>query len=86
LCTFYEGGIEMAGEEKYDIILANINVTIIAKYFDQLKEMLNPGGYILLSGIMTYDKKYMEDHISFPPLELLDINERNEWMQVTLKM
>jgi ribosomal protein L11 methyltransferase len=84
LCTFHEGGIDMAGEEKYDIILANINVTIIAKYFDQLKEMLNPGGYMLLSGIMTYDKKYMEDNISFPPLEVLEMNERNEWMQVTL--
>jgi ribosomal protein L11 methyltransferase len=84
LCEFHEGGIEMADGEKYDIILANINVTIIAKYFEKLKEMLQPGGYLLLSGIMIYDRAYMEQHISFPPLEVIGKNEKNDWMQITL--
>lgn len=85
VCTFYEGGIEMAGDSRYDIILANINVTVIAKYFEQLKSMLQPNGFMLLSGIMTYDKRYMEEHLHFPPLQLLGIQERNDWLQVTLK-
>jgi ribosomal protein L11 methyltransferase len=84
-CTFYLGGLEMAEEGQYDIILANINVTVIAQFFEQLKTMLSPGGYILLSGIMTYDKKYMEDQLSFPPLQMLEMHERNDWLQITLK-
>jgi ribosomal protein L11 methyltransferase len=84
-CTFYEGGLEKADDQMYDIILANINVTVIAKHFEKLKEILNPGGYILLSGIMVYDRKYMEQHISFPPLQVVGEIEKNEWIQVTLK-
>lgn len=85
LCDFREGGLEVADPGLYDIILANINVTVIAKHFEELKSMLQPGGFILLSGIMTYDRGFMEQHISFPPLEVVEINERNEWLQVTLK-
>lgn len=85
VCAFYEGGIEMAEDGKYDVILANINVTVIAKYFEQLKSLLEPNGYLLLSGIMTYDKAYMEQHLNFPPLVMIELHERNDWLQVTLK-
>lgn len=85
LCDFREGGLEAAAPGLYDIILANINVTVIAKHFEELKAMLQYDGSILLSGIMTYDRGYMEQNISFPPLEVVEINERNEWLQVTLK-
>ena len=85
LCDFREGGLEVADPGLYDIILANINVTVIAKHFEELKAMLQYNGSILLSGIMTYDKGYMEQNLSFPPLEVVEINERNEWLQVTLK-
>lgn len=85
VCDFRLGGLEVADTGKYDIILANINVTIIAKHFEELKEMLAPEGYILLSGIMIYDKAYMEENISFPPLEVIGQREKNDWIQITLK-
>lgn len=85
ICEFHTGGLELADAGKYDIILANINVTIIQQHFEKLKEILLPGGYILLSGIMTYDKNYMEQHIAFPPLQLIEMHERHDWLQVTLK-
>ncbi len=85
MCTFLEGGLDLIGDEYFDIILANINVTVISAHFDRLKEILSPGGYILLSGIMTYDKGYMENHIVFAPLQVLQMRERNDWLQITLK-
>lgn len=84
-CEFYLGGLELADNGKYDIILANINVTVIASHFEKMKSMLSPGGYVLLSGIMTYDREYMEKNISFAPLEVIGMNEKNDWMQITLK-
>jgi len=27
----------------------------------------------------------MKEHISFPPLEVIGQNEKNDWMQITLK-
>jgi ribosomal protein L11 methyltransferase len=84
-CEFLLGGLELAGNGPYDIILANINVTVISAHFEKMKAMLSPGGYILLSGIMTYDRDYMEKNIPFAPLEIIGVNEKNDWMQITLK-
>lgn len=85
ICEFHEGGLELADEGMYDIILANINVSVIAHCFEKLKSILQPGGFILLSGIMTYDKGYMEEHIHFAPLQVISQNERQDWIQITLK-
>ncbi len=84
-CAFYEGGIELVRNQKFDIILANINLKVIQEYFEDLKDMLNPGGTILLSGIMIYDKETVDKTISFPPLKAVSINERGEWMQFTVQ-
>lgn len=85
VCQFEEGSLEWADGKIFDVILANINVSVIAAHFEQLKSMLKPGGYILLSGIMTYDRKYMEEHIRFEPLEKVAEQEKNEWIQLTLR-
>ncbi len=84
-CAFFEGGIELVRNQKFDVILANINLSVIQKYFEELKQMINPGGYILLSGIMVYDIEKMEQTISFPPLNVLEKKERGEWIQITLQ-
>jgi ribosomal protein L11 methyltransferase len=85
ICEFHEGGLVLADEGMYDIILANINVSVIAHHFETLKSLLEPGGFILLSGIMTYDKGYMEEHIHFEPLQIISQHERQDWLQITLK-
>ena len=85
VCEFAEAGLEYAVGRTFDVILANINVSVIAAHFDQLRQMLRPGGYMLLSGIMTYDRQYMEEHISFASFEKLSEREKNEWLQITLR-
>lgn len=84
-CTFYEGGIELVRDQKFDIILANINLHVIQEYFEDLKRMLNPGGVILLSGIMIYDKAKVEETITFEPFTSVEQNERGEWIQITVR-
>ena len=84
-CSFRHGGIECAGQEKFDIILANINLHVIEQDLEAIKRMILPGGFILLSGIMIADKGKMEKRLSFSPLAVHEWNERGEWMQITLK-
>lgn len=84
-CEFRQGGIESAGENQFDVILANINLHVIEQDLEALKRMVLPGGCILLSGIMIADKAKMEQRLSFPPMTVAEWNERGEWMQLTLK-
>ena len=83
--TFLHGGLELVSQHTYDIILANINLSVIEEHLEQLKAMLRPGGYLLLSGIMIYDKVNMSNRLHFAPLQILDQRERGEWIQITLQ-
>ncbi len=84
-CTFSEGGIELVKDQKFDIILANINLHVIQDTFEELKQMLHTGGTMLISGIMVHDREKMEKTISFPPLKPIEAKERGEWIQITLQ-
>lgn len=85
ICEFHRGGLEIADEGMYDVILANINVSVIAHHFEKMKSILQPGGFMLLSGIMTYDEGYMNEHIQLAPLQIISQNERQDWIQLTLQ-
>ncbi len=47
------------GNEKFDIVLANINKHILLQFLPGLSKMLNPEGQILMSGILNTDVEDM---------------------------
>lgn len=52
-----EGSIEEAGKDRFDVILANINRHILLQYMSEMASAINPGGTLLLSGILTGDEE-----------------------------
>jgi ribosomal protein L11 methyltransferase len=71
--------------EQFDIILANINRNVILNYLAELKKALTPGGYILLSGLLTTDEEAVLSASSGLELILRTRNERNNWLSVLLQ-
>lgn len=70
------------GSKKYDFVVANIIADVILILQNDLKASLNEGGILLLSGIL---KKYEERiKASFKELELLKIEEKNDWLSLAL--
>ncbi len=70
------------GDEKYDIILANINKNVIIETLDGLVFGLNKGGRILLSGLLKKDE---QDMLSlFKQLNLIHITtvDKDEWISI----
>ena len=55
------GTLEVSIDKKFEIILANINRTIILESLKSLYDMLESGGIILISGILNTDKKLVLD-------------------------
>lgn len=83
-CHFALGGLELAADKTFDIILANINTKIIIHSFESLKKMLRPGGWLLLSGIMERDMNILMQEIQPGNLEQTEINQQEDWMQITM--
>lgn len=72
-------------DEKFDIILANINRNVILNYLQQLKNSLNKNGLLLLSGLLSSDKSDILDACKTLNLELIRESERNNWIRLLLK-
>lgn len=70
------------GSKKYDFVVANIIADVILILQNDLKNSLNSGGILILSGIL---EKYL-DRIknSFKELEILEIKQKNDWVSLAL--
>ena len=69
-------------DKKFDIILANINRNVILDYLKQLKNALNPSGYLLLSGFLLSDQNDIVEACTKIKLILINQTERNNWISL----
>jgi len=68
----------------YDVILANINRNVLLASAIDLKKILNEEGIILLSGILVEDVDLVLDCYHGAGFQLLEKNNRGNWMCLKL--
>lgn len=78
----WEGSIDKAGG-RYDVVIANIIVDVLKFISKDLKEALNEGGYLILSGIL--DKKEASLLNAFEELTLVERILKDEWVTLIYK-
>jgi ribosomal protein L11 methyltransferase len=72
--------------QKFDILIANINKIVILDNKVKFLEALNPGGLLLLSGLMLEDRDDIEKAF-FPLLgNPLIFREKNNWISLTFTL
>lgn len=69
---------------KFDIVLANINRNVILDYVTALNESLKENSYLLLSGLLTLDKRDIVEVCARHKLCLIKHTERNNWISLLL--
>lgn len=74
------GSLEIVQDQKFDIILANINRHILLHYMDQLYNSLQPGGKILMSGLLSEDKEIILKFANEAGLQLVKDDMLNNWI------
>lgn len=67
-------------EEKFDIILANINKHVVLSQLHVMLEHCKPGGLIVVSGLLQSDANDLKAAIEAHPLTLVDMQQRNSWL------
>lgn len=71
-------------EQKFDVILANINKHVLMEFIPTLKNMLNPGGLLLLSGLLAEDEQDILLKASQNYLSHIVTTARNKWISILL--
>lgn len=80
--TLKKGGAELLGDEKFDIILANINRNILLNDIKKYVKVLNSNGLLILSGFYESDIDAIEKECNQHGLEKLSYEKNNNWVAV----
>ncbi len=70
--------------ERFDIILANINKHVILENMHALSARLQPGGLLLLSGLLSTDEQDIRLAASVAGLAVLALEEKDNWLCIRL--
>lgn len=74
-----EGGVEQIGDEKFDLVAANINRNVLLKDLKDYNSALNPGGVLLLSGFFTVDNPLLEKECTALGLKKVSEEQKETW-------
>lgn len=78
------GGIAKIPKRKFDLLIANIDLPTITETFSHLVKKVRPGGFIILSGLLTTDLTaalHILQSRSTTPMEIIS---ENEWVALAL--
>ena len=71
-------------EEKYDILLANINRNVLLDEMPEYFERLKKGGALVLSGFYVEDIPLIEERAAEFGLKKISFKEKNNWASLVL--
>ena len=74
-----------AGEESYDIIVANILHFVLKEVTPNIKPYLKEGGIYITSGIIDDKEDYMLDVMKENGMEVLEVNHQGEWVGIVAR-
>ena len=78
--SVFEGGAELLGEKKYEVIIANINRNILLEDIPIYTSCLEEGGDLYLSGFYEADIPVIRERCEQNGMELSSQLERDEWV------
>lgn len=83
--TVSKGSLELAEGQRYDIILANINRHILLHYMAGLYGLLQPGGSILMSGLLEDDFGIVHQAAAEAGFTLSGKEQEEKWILLRLE-
>ena len=66
-------------------MLANILHNVLAEIMWDLKNIMNDGAYLVLSGILDEKKQIVLDAVNKHDLELIEEMHQNQWVALVVK-
>jgi len=80
--TVYEGDATLLVDQKYDLIIANINRNILLNDMQRYVDCMNPNGGLLLSGFYEEDIPFIDASCTDKGLTFVKKLQRNNWVSL----
>lgn len=75
------GGIEqIRDDEFFDLSLANINRNVILEILEILAQHTNPGGEIIITGLLDTDEETIRKKLNSLPVSVVEMTSEDEWI------
>ena len=79
------GDVDKIDDEKFGLIIANINKNILKSHMEEYSKSLLSGGTLLLSGFFNSDVDELTQFASQYGLKSVDVLYRDEWAMIRLE-
>lgn len=80
--TVYEGDASLLVDQRYELIIANINRNILLADMPAYTKCLLPGGILLLSGFYEEDIPFLEASCTENGMQFVSQLQRNNWVSL----
>lgn len=80
------GEITDVTENKFDMVLANIQKNVLMNISSELKSKLNKKGILILSGLLTSDEEDIVKHYNTSGFSVVEILTMDEWIGIVLNL
>jgi ribosomal protein L11 methyltransferase len=71
--------------ETFNLIVANLTAKVLLKLKDHLSSLLDPGGFLIMSGIIDQNRGDIEDHFFAGPFTSRRVISEKEWLCYVLQ-
>lgn len=80
------GGTEKIQKtERFNVVLANINRNVILEILEFLSDKTEPGGEIIITGLLDTDETVIRNALEKILIEIVDLKQEDEWILFHLK-
>lgn len=81
----YKANIDEIKETGFDIVLANIDRTVILNNINSINAKLKPGGKLFITGILVEEEPEVTDALIKNKFEIVEIRRSAEWLAFCTK-
>lgn len=84
-CELHGGGLETAPQGEWDGVICNISTTFVRMHFGELAALPQPGGLLMVSGVLRDDLAELAGGFAAAGLREIDRAFREPWAVVVLE-
>ncbi len=77
--TFREGSLDVVPETGFDVIIANIHLSVLVEMLPAFAEKARPGGRLVMAGLLRTDRERITEAAAASGFALVGEDVENEW-------